>query len=169
MILGVRALGEAPAEIAGGAVLRERQLREEGEGPTGGPECSAREAGYRASGRVGACWALAGGPWRSVAPGCGRASVLRAGLRRKVGSAWQRLWAMVSTGHVREAGPRRERAVRRRGRSGLGAGRWVVQGERGVREERAQERGSSGAGPAGPRVVGGEVGRAGFDWAGILG
>ena len=46
----MRAQGEVPAEIAGGAVLRERRLRKEGEGPTGGPECSAREAGYRASG-----------------------------------------------------------------------------------------------------------------------
>ena len=71
MILGVRAQGEAPAEIAGGAVLLELRLRKEGEGPTGGPECSAREAGYRASGRARAfqgagAWARRGSERRRV-------------------------------------------------------------------------------------------------------
>ena len=58
------------------------------------------------------------------------------------------------------AGVAREQAVRRGGRSGPARG----EGGPGPGEGR-----SSGAGPAGPRVAGGEVGRAGFAWAGILG
>ena len=96
MILGVRAQGEVPAEIAGGAVLRERQLRKEGEGPTGGPECSARGGtsalwarGERASGvrAAGAGW------WGQARSGGGdavaseRLSARRGLRRRRVGWA----------------------------------------------------------------------------------
>ena len=45
----MRAQGEVPAEIAGGALLRELRLRKEGEGPTGGPERSAKAGRGRAS------------------------------------------------------------------------------------------------------------------------
>ena len=118
MILGVRAQGEVPAEIAGGAVLRERRLRKEGEGPTGGPECSAREAGYRASGRARAFQGAGARAWR----GSERRHVRVRGrtLRRQVGPGCRvgrraRLYAGMSAG-------RRGESVGRETGSELGKG-----------------------------------------------
>ena len=125
MILGVRAQGEVPAEIAGGAVLRERQLRKEGEGPTGGPECSAREAGYRASGRARVFQGA--GAWTRRGSERRRMRVRGRTLRRQVGpGSWggrrARLCAGMSAGRRGESvGQETEEGVGR-GKGGLG---WV--------------------------------------------